>query len=124
MIRETRICRFCNQSRVFPDEFVPATVEKSRRRCKVCHTKRIAEYRLKRRLNLKERVVSECGRYCGICGNTKLLYLDHCHKTGKIRGILCRSCNIGIGMFRENSEIILKAIDYISRTDRYEEYHT
>lgn len=43
----------------------------------------------------------------------KRLALDHCHKTGKIRGLLCHRCNTGIGGFYESIEILEAAIAYL-----------
>jgi len=55
---------------------------------------------------------------CAICGNpfknTKDTCIDHCHKTGKIRGILCNRCNRAIGLLREDSAIIQSAAEYIA----------
>lgn len=42
-------------------------------------------------------------------------HLDHCHETGKIRGWLCRNCNVGLGMFKDDTEILQKAIKYLSK---------
>lgn len=39
--------------------------------------------------------------------------VDHCHTTGKIRGLLCRKCNLGLGAFKDNIETIRKAIKYV-----------
>lgn len=51
---------------------------------------------------------------CAICGvNTVNLNLDHCHETGKIRGLLCRPCNTGLGMFRDNVEVLGSAMAYL-----------
>lgn len=58
---------------------------------------------------------------CGICGKDKKannnihLAVDHCHKTGKVRSLLCRTCNIGIGLLAECPEIIEKALKYIKK---------
>lgn len=43
----------------------------------------------------------------------KMLSVDHCHETGKIRGLLCFKCNIGIGSFNDSIELFLYAIKYI-----------
>jgi hypothetical protein len=39
--------------------------------------------------------------------------VDHSHKTGKVRGLLCDSCNKGLGMFKDNPELLKKAILYL-----------
>lgn len=54
---------------------------------------------------------------CAICGEGKdyLLCIDHCHKTGIVRGLLCKKCNLGLGWFRDNPEFIKHAYHYISR---------
>lgn len=43
--------------------------------------------------------------------------VDHNHKTGKIRGLLCNRCNKGIGFFNDNISLIKKAIKYLETTD-------
>ena len=50
---------------------------------------------------------------CGVCGG-KSIRLDHCHRTGKLRGGLCHRCNLGLGYyegwFTENKEAVLSWI--------------
>ena len=54
---------------------------------------------------------------CAICNRVSPTgynwHVDHCHKTGRIRGILCSKCNQGLGMFEENIISIKKAIEYL-----------
>lgn len=59
---------------------------------------------------------SQRGR-CAICErvSSKRLNVDHCHATGKIRGLLCHKCNIAIGMFDDNSRFLKAAIKYLDR---------
>lgn len=53
---------------------------------------------------------------CDICGDTESkLQLDHCHTTGKYRGLLCRACNLALGHFKDDVDLMRKAIDYIER---------
>jgi len=59
---------------------------------------------------------------CAICGKTpeengRSLAVDHCHKTGKIRGLLCQVCNAGLGSFKDNQDILRKAIEYLDDRD-------
>lgn len=48
-------------------------------------------------------------------GEICMLVVDHNHSTGKIRELLCHRCNIGIGKFKENTDIMEKAILYIKK---------
>lgn len=58
---------------------------------------------------------------CAICefpmvngGNTRnSCHIDHCHDTGQVRGVLCHSCNMGLGKFYDNPELLNRAAKYI-----------
>ena len=50
---------------------------------------------------------------CLICHKTTELLLDHSHRTGYIRGMLCDRCNRGLGYFMDNPEILLNAAKYL-----------
>jgi hypothetical protein len=57
---------------------------------------------------------------CHICGvlaekDGRRLAVDHCHKTGKVRGVLCGRCNKNIGQFEDNPNILIAAALYIQR---------
>jgi len=59
---------------------------------------------------------------CIICNKhqiefKKALGVDHDHKTGKIRGLLCNDCNLGIGYLKDNIIFLQKAIDYLNNND-------
>jgi len=78
-------------------------------------------------VTLKELLASN---ECTICGQvTKNLVVDHCHKTNKVRGILCQECNLGLGKFKDDPQLlefariyllasqgVQEAIDYIEGT--------
>lgn len=55
---------------------------------------------------------------CAICNTTRLgsrnLCIDHNHKTGKIRGLLCVACNMAIGYMKDNPARLKAAADYLS----------
>lgn len=59
------------------------------------------------------------GGHCALCNKTpdderdKVLSVDHCHKTNKVRGLLCNIHNRALGAFGDNEEGLLKAIDYL-----------
>jgi hypothetical protein len=60
-----------------------------------------------------ERMTIEQNHRCAICNQKKMLVVDHCHKTGKVRGLLCRLCNTYIGSIGESTETLEKAIAYL-----------
>jgi len=43
------------------------------------------------------------------------LAVDHCHTTGTYRGLLCTNCNLGIGSFFENPDLLIAAADYVKK---------
>ena len=54
------------------------------------------------------------GGRCAICGGeTPDLKLDHDWETGTNRGLLCRECNVGLGMLGDDIEGVLRALDYL-----------
>ena len=58
------------------------------------------------------------GGVCAICGNPpdrSRLSVDHNHSTGQIRGLLCNSCNVGIGHFRDSQDLLAKASEYLDK---------
>ena len=50
---------------------------------------------------------------CLLCGKKKTLNVDHSHSTGKVRGLLCISCNTSIGKFEHDPALLRRAADYI-----------
>lgn len=69
-----------------------------------------------------ERMMVAQGRVCAICGSTnadgKRLGVDHDHRTGKVRALLCGSCNSLIGYARESVLVLYKAADYVEKHSR------
>lgn len=51
-------------------------------------------------------------------GNIRQLTIDHDHDTGEIRGLLCASCNLALGNFKDSPENLSNAIDYLMETHR------
>lgn len=64
-----------------------------------------------RKLETQEGKCKICGKHQSIFN--KRMHLDHCHLTGKIRDILCKNCNQGLGHFMDNPELLEKAASYI-----------
>lgn len=67
----------------------------------------------------RDAMLQEQGLKCAICstdeprGRHKEWHVDHCHKTGEVRGLLCNNCNIGLGLFSDNPSILRSAITYL-----------
>jgi hypothetical protein len=62
------------------------------------------------------------GKVCAICrdncnrSTSERLCVDHDHVTGEIRGLLCFQCNVGLGKFRDDSQLLEQASDYLKRS--------
>lgn len=50
---------------------------------------------------------------CVICGSNETLVVDHDHRSGKIRGMLCNHCNRGLGHFRDDPTLLEFAAQYL-----------
>ena len=62
------------------------------------------------------------GNSCAICGakpKGRRLAVDHDHKTGKIRGLLCMPCNTALGKFRDDPKLLRKAIKYLEKANAH-----
>lgn len=135
-----KICKYCkvsqnkNQFGIYTD---PRTKKKRQRhKCNTC--RRVDEAkRYKRDPKTKERMKLSARRTqlkqygltldcydklfkkqkgkCKICNSTskKRLNVDHCHETGKVRGLLCWNCNIALGYFKDNINYLSNAIRYL-----------
>lgn len=58
-------------------------------------------------------IVKEQGGVCACCKTRLPVDIDHCHRTNQLRGLLCRACNIGIGLLGDNVEGLMQAITYL-----------
>ena len=61
-----------------------------------------------------EQMRSDQDNKCLICSSTLTTpYIDHCHETGEVRGLLCLTCNSGIGLLRDDPDLLLRAYEYL-----------
>jgi hypothetical protein len=72
-----------------------------------------------------DRMLAEQGGACRICGSTdpqapvgkkngvSYFNVDHCHETGAVRGLLCFQCNVGLGKFKDDPDLLLRAAQYL-----------
>ena len=67
----------------------------------------------------KQLMIDNQNGLCAICNNplksTHDVCVDHCHTTNKVRGILCRKCNLGIGHLNDSLDILKSAIKYLKK---------
>jgi len=111
------------------DWYVYTGARASQRYCRTCHNQNEARTPTGRRRELLKRkhgmtlekfedLLASQGGVCAICGEVPhRTHLDHSHTTGRIRGILCYRCNIGIGYLQESPRILQAAIAYLSTFD-------
>jgi len=66
-----------------------------------------------------ERMLAAQGGVCAICGCTegtqhnRVFHVDHCHSTGRVRGLLCRGCNHVLGHLKDDADKLRKAVEYL-----------
>jgi hypothetical protein len=60
-------------------------------------------------------MLADQGFVCAICQGDHKLNIDHDHETGKVRGLLCTSCNVALGAFKDDIESLYRAIRYMMR---------
>lgn len=137
----TSTCSKCNKRKPISEFYIYTgtcahMAGRPHARCKRCQHDARGEHRRKhpekaaaaaRRHKLKrlfgitvedyERMFSAQGRVCAICRRKspdgRRLHIDHCHKTKKIRGLLCHDCNRGLGIFKNNPEILSRGAEYL-----------
>ncbi len=68
-----------------------------------------------------QKMIKDCNNKCYICKKEmETPHIDHCHKTNKVRGLLCKQCNSGLGQLTDNVSIMKSAIQYIKRHNNYQ----
>ena len=106
------ICRECTAEKVML--WREGNQESDKRRKRQYH--REAKYGIS--LEAFNVLLESQGDRCAICKISVLptddVCVDHSHETGRVRGILCRRCNTGLGMFKDSTATLRLAIDYLS----------
>jgi len=133
-MRGLKTCKKCKDNKHIDNFFYPDNkVLKYSKFCNSC-TKQIEKKNntkdsnkdkiLKKTYNISldeyNQIFNEQGGRCDICKThqsllNKVLSVDHCHKGGFVRGLLCSSCNVAIGLLKENKDILAEAILYLTK---------
>lgn len=129
-----RTCRDCGETKSVDDFYWETDKGRFRYECKACMGVKGKRYweraggSHQRRANLKykyglteacyQELLEKQGGVCAICrrppeGLGRKLAVDHCHSTGKVRGLLCSACNCGIGMLGDDRARVLAAAEYL-----------
>ncbi|WP_322985916.1 endonuclease VII domain-containing protein [Streptomyces sp. S584] len=86
-------------------------------RCKACKAIQGRAGHLKRHYGMTEAqceaMVSSQSGVCTICLAAPAVHVDHCHKTGRVRGVLCFNCNSAIGKLGDDPDSLRRAIAYL-----------
>ena len=85
--------------------------------CKACDRER----KLQTRYGISDDTYEILWRHqrgrCRICETkSDKLVIDHCHKTKKVRGLLCHECNMGLGKLKDDIGLLCSAIEYLNST--------
>jgi hypothetical protein len=130
-----RDCRDCGEIKPLTEFY-----RKNATQCKPCANIATRQWQksnkdavkdIKRRTKLKAKYGLSLAEYkemleaqgggCAICGSNddgRNLSVDHCHVTGAIRGVLCSSCNMAIGLLKDSAELLIRAAGYLSKSDQ------
>ena len=145
LLLETRECRKCGEVKNLLESFYrqrkdPALKSSYSYECKECTVERVKKNHnpsrsrqlyLKRKYGLTfaefDKMLTEQNESCAICkssvagGKSNRFMVDHDHKTGRVRGLLCKSCNIALGEVNDDLTTLKNMINYLSKhTGSYE----
>lgn len=129
---DTHLCLECHE------ELPKSSFYAGRASCKSCVSKKTRSYRtsnkdiikkssykakLKSRYGLNQEQLDDlkikAEFKCQICKEEEVeLVIDHNHDTGKVRGMLCRYCNLALGHFKDSLERLESAINYLKENDK------
>jgi hypothetical protein len=78
--------------------------------CKTCTN----AYNISRKFNIpREQYERMRGQHCDICWRFGRMYVDHCHLTKQIRGMLCLNCNTALGQMKDRPDLLRRAAEYL-----------
>jgi Recombination endonuclease VII len=124
-----KVCQHCKAEKPESEFYRDSSRwDKLNHQCKDCSKEKLRRWHdanpeRTRQYSFKAKYGMEPGEYdkmfkrqngvCLICLEEDELFVDHCHETMKIRGLLCRGCNSGIGFMKDNVDIVRRAVTYL-----------
>ena len=137
-----KTCTYCDETKPYT-AFTKRTGSKDgyHNRCKPCRSEvQKQRYRAKSQEDIRDRdlkkaygigideynaLYAQQGGCCAICAThsenapKKRLYVDHNHLTGVVRGLLCGNCNAGLGLLKDDIDVIIAALAYLQEKGSY-----
>ncbi|MFD4633240.1 endonuclease VII domain-containing protein [Streptomyces sp. NPDC058284] len=116
-----KLCRTCDQIKPHAEWHCNGTASDGlSTRCKACRAIQGREGHLKRQYGMTEAerdemIASQMG-LCVICLSAPAAHVDHCHETGKVRGVPCFNCNSAIGKLGDDPDTVRRAAAYLEGT--------
>lgn len=113
-----KLCRTCGVVKPHSEWHRNATASDGlSTRCKACRAVQGRQGHLRRQYGITEAerdelIASQAG-VCCICLSAPAAHVDHCHNTGRVRGVLCFSCNAALGQFKDRPDAIRRAAVYV-----------
>lgn len=111
----------------FPSSYLskdPVRQREYQREWRAKNPEKVAEMRFRERLRVYgltpetyQALLDSQGNACAICerGFGSTPHIDHCHETGKVRGVLCVDCNTSLGKLGDTVESIRKVLRYLEK---------
>ena len=118
-----KYCKKCNSEQYKKNRNAKCEYQKNYRlENKERHKEWTRKSHLKKKYNLTPdeyfNMLAQQNNICAICNvlftDTLVPQIDHCHTTGRVRGLLCRACNTAIGMLKEDPTILQNAQNYLT----------
>ncbi|MCY0952407.1 endonuclease VII domain-containing protein [Streptomyces sp. H27-S2] len=111
-------CRQCGEVKSHGDWHKNATASDGlSTRCKACRAVQGRASHLKRSYGITEaqrdEMIASQDGLCVICRLGPAEHVDHDHQTGRVRGVLCFSCNAALGQFKDRPDVIRRAAAYV-----------
>ncbi len=139
----TRVCKQCTKEKLLDEYYVVNKGRHRTRTCKLCYNNRTKLYkaanpekvaaltrasRIRRTYGItaktNETMLILQNYRCAICREkiTKTTsHIDHDHVDNTVRGILCPKCNMGLGLFNDNVDLLELAVNYLRDTFSYDD---